>query len=67
MLASYGWGGTAAEVTAVAVELLRRGVVANVEINNDNETASLWYRNADADVVSTVLIERGLPAIGLWF
>ena len=67
MLASYGWGGTAAEVSAVAVELLRRGVVANVEIDDDDETASLWYRNADADVVSTVLIERGLPAIGLWF
>jgi hypothetical protein len=67
MLASYGWGGTAAEVTAVAVELLRRGVVANVEINDDDETASPWYRNADADVVSTVLTEHGLPAIGPWF
>jgi hypothetical protein len=67
MLASCGWGGTAAEVSAVAVELLRRGVVANVEINDDDETASLWYRNADADVVSTVLTERGLPAIGHWF
>ena len=50
MLASYGWEGTAAEVTAVAVELLRRGVVANVEIDDDDETASLWYREADADV-----------------
>jgi hypothetical protein len=67
MLASCGWGGTAAEVAAVAVELLRHGVVANVEINDDDETASLWYRNADADVVSTVLTERGLPAIGPWF
>ena len=67
MLTSYGWGGTAAEVTAVAVELLRRGVVVNVEINDDDETASLWYRNADADVVSTVLTEHGLPAIGPWF
>ena len=67
MLASYGWGGTAAEATAVAVELLRRGVVANVEINDDDETASPWYRNADADVVSTVLTEHGLPAIGPWF
>ena len=67
MHASYGWGGTAAEVVAVAAELLRRGVVANVEINDDDETAFLWYRNADADVVSTVLTEHGLPAIGPWF
>ena len=67
MLASHGWGGTAAEVSAVAEELLRRGVVTNVEMNDDDETASLWYRNADADVVSTVLTERGLPTIGLWF
>ena len=51
----------------MAVELLRRGVVANVEINEDDETASLWYRNADADVVSTVLTEHGLPPIGPWF
>jgi hypothetical protein len=67
MLASHGWGGTAAEVSAVAVELLRRGVVTNVEINTDDETTSLWYRNADAEVLSTVLTERGLPAIGPWF
>jgi len=51
----------------MAVELLRRGGVTNVEIDDDDETASLWYRNADADVVSTVLTERGLPAIGAWF
>ena len=67
MIASHGWGGPAAEVSTVAVELLRRGVVTNVEMNDDDETASLWYRNADADVVSTVLTERGLPAIGPWF
>ena len=51
----------------MAVELLRRGVVVNVEINDDDETAFLWYRNADADVLSTVLTEHGLPAIGPWF
>ena len=67
MHASYGWGGSAAEVSAVAAELLRRGVIANVEVHDDDETASLWYRNADADVVSTVLTERGFPAIGPWF
>lgn len=68
-LAAYGWGGTADEVSAVASELLRRGVVTNVEIQleDDDETASLWYRNADVDVVSTVLAEHGLPAIGSWF
>ena len=41
MNASYGWGGTAAEVVAVVTELLRRGVVANVEINDVDEAASL--------------------------
>jgi hypothetical protein len=39
-------GGTPAEVSAVAAELLRRGVVANVEVNDD-ESTSLWYRNPD--------------------
>ena len=55
--------------SAVASELLRRGVVTNVEIQleDDDETASLWYRNVDVDVVSTVLAEHGLPAIGSWF
>jgi hypothetical protein len=67
MLTSHGWGGTAAEVSAVAAQLLQRGVVTNVEMNDDDETASLWYRNADAEVVSTVLTERGLPTIGPWF
>jgi hypothetical protein len=64
MLAGYGWGGTAAEVSAVAAELLRRGVVANVEVHEDDDEdrASLWYRKADADVVSTVLAEHGVPA-----
>jgi hypothetical protein len=67
-LALYGWGGTAAEVSAVAAELLRRGVVADVETHDDDdESASLWYRNADTDVVSTVLAEHGLPTIGPWF
>ena len=65
MLAGYGWGGTTAEVSAVAAELLRRGVVANVEVHEDDDEdrASLWYRKADADVVSTVLAEHGVPAI----
>ena len=69
MLAAYRWGGTADEVSAVAVELLHRGVVTNVEIQleGDDETASLWYRNADADALSTVLAEHGLPAIDPWF
>jgi len=64
MLAGYGWGGTTAEVSAVAAELLRRGVVANVEVHDeDDESTSLWYRNADADVVSTVLAEHGVPPV----
>lgn len=37
MLAGYGWGGTTAEVSAVAAELLRRGVVANVEVHDDDD------------------------------
>jgi len=61
ILASYGWGGTTAEVYAVAAELLRRGVVANVEEHDDDESTSLRYRNADADVVLTVLAEHGVP------
>lgn len=60
MLASYGWGGTTAEVSAVAAELLRRGVVTNVEVHDDVST-SLRYRKADADVVLTVLAEHGVP------
>jgi hypothetical protein len=63
MLAGYGWGGTTAEVSAVAAELLRRGVVANVEVHDHDESTSLWYRNADAVVVSTVLAEHGVAAI----
>ena len=62
MLAGYGWGGTPAEVSAVAAELLRRGVAANVEVHDD-ESTSLWYRNADADVVSMVLAEHGVSAV----
>lgn len=61
MLSTYGWGGTAVEVSAVAVELLGRGVVANVAMHEDDDSASLSYRNADADVVSTVLAEHGIP------
>lgn len=66
MPATYGWGGTAAEVSAVAVELLGRGVLANVAIEGDDDSASLCYRNADADVVSTVLAEHGIPAPERW-
>jgi len=66
MLAVYGWGGTATEVSAVAAELLRRGVVANVEIYGEDESASLQYRNADAKVVETVLAEQGIPPIDHW-
>jgi hypothetical protein len=66
MLAVYGWGGTATEVSAVATELLRRGVVANVEIYGEDESASLQYRNADAKVVETVLAEQGIPPIDHW-
>jgi len=66
MFSAYGWGGTAAEVSEVAVELRHRGVLANVETQDDDdhhESAFLWYRNADAVVVSTVLAEHGHPAI----
>ena len=66
MLATYGWGGTAVEVSAVAVELLGRGVVANVAMHEDDDSASLSYRNADADVVSTVLAEHGIPVFDPW-
>ena len=66
MLAGYGWGGTEAEVSAVAAALLRRGVVANVEIWGEDESASLQYRNADADVVATVLAEYGIPCMDHW-
>ena len=62
MLAGYGWGGTPAEVSAVAAELLLRGVVTNVEVHDD-ESTSLRYRNADADVVSIVLAELGVRAV----
>lgn len=61
MLTAYGWGGTEAEVAAVAAELHRRGVVANVEIWSGDDSVSLRYRNADADVVATVLAEQGIP------
>lgn len=66
MTAVYGWGGTAAEVSAVAVELLRRGVVVTAAIDGDDDSASLCYRNADADVVSTVLAEHGIPGFDRW-
>jgi hypothetical protein len=65
-LTAYGWGGTEAEVSAVAAELLRRGVVANVEIWGEDESASLQYRNADAGVVATVLAELGIPGMDHW-
>ncbi|MEO8517920.1 MAG: hypothetical protein ABI438_01980 [Dermatophilaceae bacterium] len=63
MLTAYGWGGTEDEVSAVAAELLRRGVVANVEIwrEDEDDSVSLQYRNADADVVATVLAQQGIP------
>ncbi len=35
----------------------------NNDNNDDDERTSLWYRNADADVVSTVLAEHGVPAV----
>jgi hypothetical protein len=63
MFVGYGWGGISDEVSAVAADLVRRGVVANVEMDYDGERASLRYRNADADVVSTVLAEHGVPPI----
>ena len=66
MLAAYGWGGTAAEVSAVATELLRRGVFANVEIYGEEESVSLQYRNGDAKVVETVLAEQGIPPMDHW-
>ena len=66
MLAVYGWGGTATEVSAVATELLRRGVFANVEIYGEDESVSLQYRNGDAKVVETVLAEQGIPPIDHW-
>jgi hypothetical protein len=65
-LTAYGWGGSEAEVSALAAELLRRGVVANVEIWGEDESVSLQYRNADADVVATVLAELGIPAMDHW-
>jgi len=65
-LTAYGWGGTEAEVSAVVAELLRRGVVANVEIWGEDESVSLQYRNADAGVVATVLAEHGIPPIDQW-
>ena len=65
-LTAYGWGGTETEVSAVAAELLRRGVVANVEIWGEDESASLQYRNADEGVVATVLAEQGIPPMNRW-
>ncbi len=65
-LAAYGWGGTEDEVSAVVAELLRRGVVANVEIGGEDESVSLQYRNADAGVVATVLAEYGIPGMDHW-
>lgn len=61
MLTAYGRGGTEDEVSAVAAALLRRGVVANVEIWGEDDSVSLQYRNADAGVVATVLAEQGIP------
>ena len=64
MLVGYGWGGTVAEVSAVAADLGLRGVAADVEGDDDGENASLRYRNADADVVRTVLADHGVS--GTW-
>ena len=61
MLTAYGWGGTEEEVSAVAAKLLRRGVVASVEIWGEDDSVSLQYRNADAGVVATVLAQQGIP------
>jgi hypothetical protein len=68
MLTGYGWGGTEAEVAAVAAELLRRGVVASVEIwrEGEDDSVSLQYRNVDAGVVATVLAEQGIPPMDRW-
>jgi hypothetical protein len=64
MRTAYGWGGTEDEVSAVAAELLGRGVVANVEIWGADDSVSLQYRHADAGVVATVLAEQGIPPMG---
>lgn len=63
MLAGYGWGGTAAEVSEVIAVLARRGVEAHVQLNGDGRSASLRYRHADRAVVSTVLADRGVPGV----
>jgi hypothetical protein len=63
MLTAHGWGGTEAEVSAVAAELLRRGVFADVEIWGEDDSVSLQYRNGHAKVVGSVLAEWGIPPI----
>ena len=63
LLVGYGWGGTLAEVSAVAADLVLRGVAADVEGDDDAASASLRYRNADADVVRIVLADHGVPSI----
>lgn len=63
MLAGYGWGGTAAEVSEVIADLARHGVEAHVQLNGDGRSASLRYRHADSAVVSTVLADRGVPGV----
>ena len=55
VLAAYGWGGTEDEVSEVAAELLRRGVVAHVEVWGEDDSVSLQYRNTDAGVLAAVL------------
>jgi len=64
-LSGYGWGGTVAEVSDVVADLLRRALVANVEMDDDGGSASLSYRNADADVVWAVLVEHGVVEPGV--
>ena len=62
MFVGYRWGGTPAEVSAVVADLNGRGVAASAEIDSDGQKASLQYRNADAEVVHTVLAAHGVPA-----
>ncbi|MEP7036635.1 MAG: hypothetical protein ABI934_13695 [Actinomycetota bacterium] len=66
MLTGYGWGATEDEVSAVAAELRRRGVVVNVEVWGEDDSVSLRYRNADAKAVATVLAQQGIPPMHQW-
>ncbi len=64
MSAGYDWGAAPADVEAVAADLSARGVAAGVRVADDGETASLVYRNADADAVSRALQAHGRPGLG---